>query len=42
MDHFQDKCVVRSDRNLNLYLGGSFQALPAQTLNKLYVVCSLA
>lgn len=42
MDHFQDVCVVLSDRNWKLYLGGSFEALPAQTRNKLYVACSRA
>lgn len=42
MDHFQDVCVVLSDRNWNFYLGGSVEALPAQTRNKLYVACSRA
>lgn len=42
MDHFQDVCVVLSDRNWKLYLGGSFAGVPAQTRNKLYVACSRA
>ena len=42
MDHFQDVCVVLSDRNWKLYLRGSFEGLPAKTRNKLYVACSRA
>lgn len=42
MDHFQDVCVVLSERNWRLYLGGSFADVPAQTRNKLYVACSRA
>ncbi|WP_313379323.1 DNA helicase UvrD [Achromobacter insolitus] len=42
MDHFQDVCVVLSEQNWRLYLGGNFAAMSASTRNKLYVACSRA
>jgi DNA helicase II / ATP-dependent DNA helicase PcrA len=42
MDHFQDVCVILSDRNWKFFEKGSFTGLAAITRNKLYVACSRA